>query len=208
MQISKAANIASVRIIPTLKAEMIKCLQQSQSVPVVHKLVESNAFIKVLDKLSIPLHPYIQKVSSKFYRGSHIKPEDIQTIAQKGINVVISLKAETAKNMKNLSSAYKKYGIEYINVPLNPFSESEENVGKIIDILQQRSDKSIYVHCSFGKDRTGLVTALYRTIFENWNPEKALSEMREFGYRENMFPQLKSVFERITKKFNLEKQAA
>ncbi len=40
----------------------------------------------------------------------------------------------------------------------------------------------IYVHCEHGKDRTGLVIALYRMRADGWSQEQAAAEMKEMGH--------------------------
>jgi protein tyrosine/serine phosphatase len=40
----------------------------------------------------------------------------------------------------------------------------------------------IVIHCWHGSDRTGLVAALYRIIFQNWTKEDALDELENGGY--------------------------
>ena len=43
---------------------------------------------------------------------------------------------------------------------------------------------AVLLHCQHGADRTGLISALHRVIFESWSKADALAEMRqgEFGY--------------------------
>ena len=42
----------------------------------------------------------------------------------------------------------------------------------------------VLLHCQHGADRTGLISALHRVIFESWSKADALAEMRQgdFGY--------------------------
>jgi protein tyrosine/serine phosphatase len=40
----------------------------------------------------------------------------------------------------------------------------------------------IFVHCLHGRDRTGLMTAVYRVHFDGWPVEKAYEEMLECGF--------------------------
>ncbi len=40
----------------------------------------------------------------------------------------------------------------------------------------------IYVHCTHGQDRTGLITAMFRVIHDHWTFEDARNEMLSNGY--------------------------
>jgi protein tyrosine/serine phosphatase len=61
----------------------------------------------------------------------------------------------------------------------NSFTDKE-----IIDALRtlKNSPKPMLVHCLHGSDRTGVVIAMYRILFENWTKEQALDELQHGGY--------------------------
>ena len=48
------------------------------------------------------------------------------------------------------------------------------------------------IHCWAGSDRTGVMTAVYRVVIEDWPKEKAIEELRypDFGYHEKWYPNL------------------
>jgi tyrosine-protein phosphatase SIW14 len=49
-----------------------------------------------------------------------------------------------------------------------------------------KAPKPIIVHCKYGSDRTGIVLAMYRIIFQHWTKEQAINELRngEYGFHE------------------------
>ncbi len=59
------------------------------------------------------------------------------------------------------------------------------NLEKTIERMVKRPCGTIYVHCSLGRDRTGLIAALYRYRYLGWSPERAFCEMQrgEFNSR-------------------------
>ena len=52
---------------------------------------------------------------------------------------------------------------------------------KTLQIIKNRQG-SIVIHCKHGADRTGLVLALYRIVFQEWSREDAIDELKNGGY--------------------------
>ena len=50
---------------------------------------------------------------------------------------------------------------------------------KALSILRSElKTGSVLVHCSHGADRTGMIIALYRVLYQNWSKEEAIREMK------------------------------
>jgi len=78
-------------------------------------------------------------------------------------------------------------GIEVVNIPLDsldPITDAEaQSLESILKILSKATPRSpVYVHCEHGKDRTGLVIALYRIRYDRWDQGQAYQEMKEMGH--------------------------
>lgn len=52
---------------------------------------------------------------------------------------------------------------------------------KGLDNLSANED-TILIHCYHGADRIGMMGALYRMVYQNWEREETLSEMLNDGY--------------------------
>lgn len=44
----------------------------------------------------------------------------------------------------------------------------------------------VYVHCEHGQDRTGLIVAIYRVLFEHWSKADAEAEMLQHGFHKSL----------------------
>lgn len=104
-----------------------------------------------------------------------------------------NLKALGVKNILNLQSTegslvpLEGLGFNVMRVPLPPLLMRPDKgaMYEIIEILQDPKSYPLYIHCRHGRDRTGLVVALYRVIVENVDPEVAYAEMLENGFHKN-----------------------
>ena len=69
---------------------------------------------------------------------------------------------------------------------------------KALKIIQA-AEKPVLLHCWHGSDRTGAISAAYRIVFEDWEKEKAIEELRkkEFGYHENWYPNVLSLLRNL-----------
>ncbi len=131
------------------------------------------------------------EVAPGLYRGGHPEAQKFQQIKGLGIKQVLRLNAEELDVVQEYSEAA---GGELLlhHVPVNPWIiPPEDTVCRILRILSTHTGKSLYVHCWFGRDRTGLVISLYRTVFQGWSVENALAEMRGHGFAEELshFPE-------------------
>ncbi|MFI5342837.1 MAG: hypothetical protein ACHQUC_01315 [Chlamydiales bacterium] len=48
--------------------------------------------------------------------------------------------------------------------------------------MNNRQASKTYLHCLKGKDRTGMVVAAYRILYQDWTVEKAKQEMFDLGF--------------------------
>lgn len=156
------------------------------------------------DLSGITINNFMQ-VEAGVYRGSRPTPEQIQELARIGVRTVIDLQGgdaempvagwimgeiepgEFTKDIEAEGREVLAAGISnFYNEALNSFeSVNQPEAVKIQAALQIMSDPSklpVYVHCEHGKDRTGLVVALYRVIYDHWSPEQAHQEMIQMGH--------------------------
>ncbi|TPN88912.1 dual specificity protein phosphatase family protein [Aquimarina algicola] len=101
---------------------------------------------------------------------------------------------KTILNFRRLKDDAKKAKGTQLQLEHLPLKAAEINEKDIITGLQiiNTAQKPILIHCWHGSDRTGVMTAAYRIVFENWSKEDAIKEFRrpEFGYHEKWYPNL------------------
>jgi len=93
----------------------------------------------------------------------------------------------------------KKYGMEFLSVPMNasPVAPSRAHVDQALLIMHNHDFQPIYLHCVLGRDRTSLLSGLYKIYFLGVSKKDALAEMRQSGFRTTWFLHgLKSYFDK------------
>jgi tyrosine-protein phosphatase SIW14 len=71
-------------------------------------------------------------------------------------------------------------------------------VVKALGIIQQ-AEKPILIHCWHGSDRTGVISAMYRMVFQNWSREQAIDEFVNggYGYHASFYPNIENYLQTV-----------
>ena len=145
------------------------------------KGITGNFFVYVVEKVMTEKKPFkIEQVNDNFYRSNNITEKELQLLQVKGIKKIVNLKTMKKEKLENLQKVAAKYGIEIENISINQFN-IKKTIGRIIEVLKDSKVK--VVHCEFGIDRTGFVTALERYIIENRSMPDAIKEMKAHGFK-------------------------
>lgn len=122
------------------------------------------------------------KITNDLYRGSHPNVDDVKNLSSKfGIKKIVSLDELTGSKIDRIC---KLLDIEHIMLPLtlNNVRGSLINLfsHNIKDMLSENGP--VFVHCYAGKDRTGMLIAVYRCRYMGWSCEEALAEAKKLGF--------------------------
>lgn len=138
------------------------------------------------------------EVDANLYRGGAPKSlEEMHALRMMGIRTLIDMQHDPAKVQREIEWA-KHEGIHHVWIPLPGFHAPKvADVERIQKMMRDESMKPLMIHCTYGRERTGLEAALYRVSKMKWSPKKAYLEWRLFGFRAFVFP-MKRFFYRIT----------
>ncbi len=124
----------------------------------------------------------------RIYRSSQPNPDFLkQVIAERGIRTILKLNPPRGEFERKISQAY---GVKLINIPLEVRNISYTWAERAAAILADPKNQPILVHCSAGKDRTGLAVALYRLTAQHWDLKKIFVEMMTYGFRPSRNPKM------------------
>jgi protein tyrosine phosphatase (PTP) superfamily phosphohydrolase (DUF442 family) len=93
-----------------------------------------------------------------------------------GVKTVLSLRVSNEDPELSLGT-----GLILRRVPIETWAITEDEIVSALRIIRD-SPGPVLVHCRHGADRTGLITAMYRMVFEGWSKEEAKDEMLNGGY--------------------------
>jgi Dual specificity phosphatase, catalytic domain len=121
-----------------------------------------------------------QKIAGR--NGPNRAPWDLEELRNSGISAILSV-----NNGEDVhETLIAQLGIAYANIPMSsnaPVRTGDkafclENLPRAIDFIHKYSKHgSVLVHCSSGKDRTGMVLAAYLIDAEDYNAQAAMDKI-------------------------------
>jgi protein tyrosine/serine phosphatase len=118
------------------------------------------------------------RVTPVFYRSAQLQNSDVARLQALGIKTVISL-----RSFHSDEDLFKNSGIKLQRIGINTWDINDANVVKALRAVKAAEKEGpLLLHCMHGADRTGLVTAMYRILFQDWTKEQALEELTKGGY--------------------------
>ena len=122
-------------------------------------------------------------VTPGILRGA--QPNDLALAQLKqfaGVKTVMNLRNET-NQVAHEKQVVESNGMTYVSIPMNGTNTQDPGaIDAALAILTAPSQQPVFVHCQYGKDRTGLVLAAYRVKYEHWLLDDAIQEMLLYGY--------------------------
>ncbi len=74
-------------------------------------------------------------------------------------------------------------GIACLRLPMLTWDISADHVvAALLAIRAAERKGAVLIHCQHGADRTGVIAAMYRLVFQGWSKQQALAELREGGF--------------------------
>jgi len=116
------------------------------------------------------------RLDEKVYRSAQPDRRGFQELKAFGIANVLSFRDHHAddKDAKGL-------GLTLHRVKMEAGEIKDEQVAEALRFIK-RAKGPVLIHCWHGSDRTGLISALYRILYQNWSKEEAIEELMKGGY--------------------------
>ena len=110
----------------------------------------------------------------QLHRGGQPDASGLHELESRGIKTIIHLRD---RKLKNYKGQLKRFFI-----PFNPYHPKDEVVIDFLKVIGNQTHHPVFVHCFHGADRTGMLCAIYRIAIQKWDKEKAIEEMKKYGF--------------------------
>jgi len=131
--------------------------------------------------LERPGLPNLHRVSPALYRGAQPEVEGFRALVEMGIMTVVNLR-QLHSDSDEMKQAGVSDKLEYVHIRFNTFHPEDEDVVAFLKVMADPSRHPVFLHCKHGADRTGMMTAIYRIVFQGWSKQQALEEMTRGGF--------------------------
>lgn len=138
---------------------------------------------QVVNATALGLPQNYHQVSADLYRSAQPDSAQMQALEQSGIKTVLNL-----RQWNDDGSEAKGTNLVLRRVPMNAAVINDDIVVSALREIRF-AQKPMLVHCWHGSDRTGLIVAMYRLVFEHAAKADVLAELRkpEYGYHESYY---------------------
>ncbi len=122
--------------------------------------------------------PNLYRISDNLYRSGQPTAEGMKQLKQVlGIKTIINLRTfhSDADEIGSTGLLNERLYLTYSHI-------DDEDVIKLMRILANKNNGPYLIHCWQGADRTGVMSAMYRIIYEGWTKEQAIDEMVNGGF--------------------------
>ncbi len=153
------------------------------------------AYANADEKLTLPGVANFGRLAAHLYRGANPEMDAYPSLKNFGIDTIVRfstgdefIAAERAR--------VESLGMSFISLPWRAAELPETTqVVDFLSLVRDHPERTFFLHCREGVDRTGVMVALYRVAIDGWSTDQAIDEMKAFHYRYLLHPHLQSYVE-------------
>ena len=119
------------------------------------------------------------RVDELLFRSAQLDGSDAAKLHELGIKSIVNLRHFSRGGDR------RAFGDQFwlANKPLQSWEIRPAQIADVLRTIRERQKEgAVLVHCYHGADRTGLVVAMYRVIYQGWSLDAARSEMIDGRY--------------------------
>ena len=140
-------------------------------------------------------------VDNGIWRSAQPSIESIAVMKRHGLKTIVNLRGSEENHLWE-SRICDSLGIQYFHLPMDGREVPDTaEIKKILRVIENQQNQPLMYHCLGGKDRTGIVTAIYRLKNSDIGFEEVHTEMLMYGYNEEEFPHLAEFAKRWREKY-------
>jgi protein tyrosine phosphatase (PTP) superfamily phosphohydrolase (DUF442 family) len=121
------------------------------------------------------------EINPAYYRGAEPDDDQYAALAAVGVKTIIDLRSDDADAGDKL--VVENAGMRYVGIPMTTrVPPTPAMVQAFLELVTNRANQPVYVHCVGGKHRTGVMTAIYRMTQDQWTADRAFKEMKQYKF--------------------------
>ena len=126
----------------------------------------------------LPQVSNLHQVTPVLYRSAKLDSSDVAQLQALGVKTVISL-----RSFHSDTQVLEGSGIRAVRIPINTWAIRDRHVIETMRAIHAAGQHGpVLLHCLHGADRTGMMAAMYRMLYQGWPREKAIDELKNGGY--------------------------
>ena len=123
------------------------------------------------------------------YRSGQPRGLGLEFVNLYGIRTLINLRSPDSNGTPEEKAFAAEKGLNFYNFSIGSSAAEIDNaVKRFMAIAADKSNWPILVHCSRGKERSGVLSAIYRIEYDHWSSEDALEETYRLGLARGHMP--------------------
>ncbi|MEJ2691514.1 MAG: tyrosine-protein phosphatase [Candidatus Thiodiazotropha sp.] len=133
------------------------------------------------------------RLNKEVYRSKQPDDELMAELEKMGIRSILNLRQYHSDEDEARDTHLKLY-----HVPVNAGDIDDAFVVTALRAIAE-AEKPILIHCWHGSDRTGVVSAMYRLVFQDWPRERAIDEFINggYGYHASFYPNIEQYLKQV-----------
>ena len=125
--------------------------------------------------------PHLVQVDEGLSRGGQPSSEGIRQLAGMGVRTIVALRRRS-REMDDERRLAEQLGIQWIGMPVwSWWVPSRAQMRQFLAVAADPDRRPVFVHCLYGRNRTGVMAAVYRINHDGWTPAQAYAEARQQG---------------------------
>lgn len=131
------------------------------------------------------------------WRSAEPNEESLMRMQNHGLKTVVDFRVWGVEGVENTKQIAEKLKLQYHHFPI--IAGEEQDLAKldaILAVMENPANQPVLIHCRAGKDRTGMMTALYKIKNTDAKFHDIYREMLMFGYDHTGIPNLMKTIRR------------
>jgi protein tyrosine/serine phosphatase len=119
----------------------------------------------------------LYRITSNLYRSEQPTALGFRNLEKLGIRTVINLRWFNDDRTEAAGTLLRTERVRILTWDID-----DHHVIEVMRLLKDPANGPYLIHCQHGADRTGLMSAMYRVLEQNWSAEDAIAELAGGGY--------------------------